>query len=68
MATNRKPSRPAIGHGGRRPGAGRKHIDPEGNTIKIELRLTRRQLVWLDSRGDNRAATIRSLIDQASDA
>lgn len=68
MTANRKPSRPAIGHGGRRPGAGRKYIDPEGDTIKIELRLTRSQLTWLDNQGGNRAATIRQLIDQASSA
>jgi len=51
--------------GGARPGAGRKPVDPDGDTVRLTVRLSQPQIEWLKSKSSNASNAVRALIDEA---
>lgn len=50
------------GHGGARPGAGAKKIDPNLRREGKSIRLPRRLWNWIDARAENRSRFIESAV------
>jgi hypothetical protein len=57
--------KPKLGHGGHRPGAGRKPLDPTEPTMPVQVRLTASQREKLKRLGG--PAWIRCKIDKAKE-